>query len=60
MFVSWERNPAVETKWSVFAQYWSDFCYPASDDVLAWRDSRAWVLLYHHEEFFQFGLARNG
>lgn len=55
VFLSWQPNTAVSTTWGIFAQYWSEFCYPASDDLNVWSEAHSWVLLYHHEELLQFG-----
>jgi hypothetical protein len=55
VFLSWQPNTAVSTTWGIFAQYWSEFCYPASDDLNVWSEANSWMLLYHHEELFQFG-----
>jgi len=55
-FVSWQPDTAVKTTWGIFATYWNEFCYPASDDLCVWPESGAWVLLYHHEEQLQFGM----
>jgi len=53
--VMWDRTVAVTLSWSVFSEYWDDFCYPASDDVFIWPQSQDWFLLYYHEERFLFG-----
>lgn len=52
--LSWNDDLAVLVPWSVFASRWSDFCYPASDDVLIWQPARAWTLVYEHEEWFVY------
>gem|GEM_PF-3314778 len=33
VIVSWQPTIAVVTDTEIFMQYWSSFCYPASDDV---------------------------
>lgn len=55
VFLSWQPDTAVITTWGIFAEYWSEFCYPDSDDLLVWSSEHDWVILYHHEEFFQYG-----
>lgn len=55
VFLSWQPNIAVSTTWGIFAQYWTEFCYPASDDLNVWSEANSWMLLYHHEELLQFG-----
>jgi hypothetical protein len=54
--LSWQPDLAVTTTWGIFVRYWNEFCYPASDDVHVWSEAHPWVLLYHHEELFQFGV----
>jgi hypothetical protein len=52
--VRWSRELAVVTTWSIFAEYWDDFCYPSSDDVDVVPVTRDWLLQYHHWEAFDF------
>jgi hypothetical protein len=47
--IAWSPQCALRTSWQIFTEYWSDFCYPSSDDVTVWPDSERWVLFYHHE-----------
>jgi hypothetical protein len=49
VFVCWGGDQAVFTAWSVFCEFWDDFCYP-QECVLIWPESEEWVLLYHPEE----------
>ena len=58
VYLSWQPDTAVITTWGISTEYWSEFCYPASDDLLVWHSENDWVVLYHHEEFFQFGSRR--
>lgn len=53
--LSWDSENALRTSWGVFTAYWQEFCYPASDDLVVFPESEAWVLLYHHEQEFHFG-----
>jgi hypothetical protein len=34
--LTWDQTTAVLLPWAVFAERWSDFCYPSSDDVTIW------------------------
>ena len=52
--ISWSPDCALRTRWTVFADHWSDFCYPSSDDLVVWPDSKRWVLFYDHDEVFRF------
>jgi len=38
--------------WGLFCEHWSNFCHPASDDVVISPLSESWVLMYYHEEIF--------
>jgi hypothetical protein len=54
VYVSWDQDSAIETTWSIFTQYWDDFCYPSSDDVTVIPIAGAWRLDYYHYEQFEF------
>ena len=54
VFVSWSEDLAVETSWDIFTEYWDDFCYPSSDDVMVVPVAGSWRLIYHHYEQFEF------
>lgn len=58
VYLSWQPDTAVFTNWGIFATYWSEFCYPASDDLIVLSTDRRWALLYHHSEFMQHGARR--
>ena len=55
--VLWAEEVAVQTEWGVFSEYWDDFCYPSSDDVIAIPIVGNWELRYHYYEEFDFGSA---
>jgi hypothetical protein len=54
VYISWNRDWAVETSWHIFTEYWDDFCYPSSDDVTVVPTGGTWQLVYHHYEQFEF------
>jgi hypothetical protein len=56
VLVSWDARAAVVTRWRVFVDYWTDFCYPSSDDVTVWAPGESWTLCYRHFETFEFGI----
>src|SRR5690242_11503996 len=56
--VMWEPTVAVAVPWHIFYTYWTDFCYPSSDDVTVWPLSELWGLCYYHEDQLTFGRAR--
>jgi hypothetical protein len=53
--VSWDNKLAALVGWEVFCEYWDDFCYPSSDDVVIFPLSGDWMLFYSHDEYFMFG-----
>lgn len=58
VYLSWLPDTAVLTSWGIFATYWSEFCYPTSDDLIVLPTDRRWALLYHHSERMQYGVRR--
>ena len=52
--LSWDRTTAILIPWKHFAERWSDFCYPASDDVTIWQPHQLWTLEFEHEESFRY------
>jgi hypothetical protein len=56
IFVSWGGDLVLLTAWSVFCEYWNDFCYPM-EDVLVWPNTEEWAFFYYHEERLYFGRA---
>lgn len=51
--VIWDKETGLEMPWTTFVSWWSDFCYPNSDDVtIIVRDRN--YLLWHHDEVFEF------
>ena len=55
VFLSWQPDTAIMTTWGIFADYWSEFCYGASDDLNVWAEDESWAFLFHHEGEFHFG-----
>ena len=58
LVVLWDEKDAILTDKKIFCQYWEDFCYPASDDILIFPLTMEWILYWFHEEQFQFGRRR--
>jgi len=58
VIVMWEPTVAVAVPWHIFCTYWTDFCYPSSDDVSVWPISELWGLHYYHEDQLIFGRSR--
>ena len=55
VYVSWHPNYAVITTWKMMVEYWSDFWYPSSDDVVVVDMSLNWALAIFHQDYIQFG-----
>lgn len=58
VILSWDTDVAIQTTWKIFVEYWQEFCYPASDDLVVFPQHAEWVLFYHHSEAFYFGRRR--
>ncbi len=58
VIVMWEPEVAMRIPWDIFCYYWSDLCFPSSDDVSICPISETWFLQYHHEDRFIFGKIR--
>jgi hypothetical protein len=54
VIVSWDATTAVTAPFKLVAEYWSDFFYPASDDAVVLPLGAEWILVWHHEEHFEF------
>jgi hypothetical protein len=52
--VVWSTTTALSMPWEVFVAYWSDFCYPSSDDVDVYAENGRVVLRWHHDEVFEY------
>lgn len=50
--VFWSSSVAVLTTTEIFADRWSSFCYPSSDDLVVVPLSLSWQLEYNHWEEF--------
>jgi hypothetical protein len=51
--ILWDQNTALNLPWSVFCDYWDDFCYPSSDDADLFLESGQLFLRWNHYEVFE-------
>lgn len=51
--ISWDRDTALNLPWSIFCEYWDDFCYPSSDDVDVFLENGKCFLRWNHYEVFE-------
>ena len=54
ILLSWSPELAVQTQWKILKKSWSDFWYPASDDLTATPISENWVLAVSHDGLFEW------
>ncbi len=54
----WDEGIGMLIPWGTFCDYWSNLCFPSSDDVSICPISESWFLQYHHEDLFVFGRIR--
>jgi len=50
----WNKDTALSLPWQTFVTYWSDFCYPSSDDVDIYVEGGPLVLRWRHDETFEY------
>jgi hypothetical protein len=50
----WNKDTALALPWQTFVSYWSDFCYPSSDDVDIFVEGGPLVLKWRHDETFEY------
>jgi hypothetical protein len=55
VWLSWEPELALCTRWGVFIQHWPAFCYPGSDDLVVFPASQRWAVFHHHTQRLEFG-----
>ena len=54
LIISWNRSTCIYTTKEIFMKYWSDFCYPSSDNITIISELTNWVYFYNHIEVGQF------
>lgn len=50
----WNKDTALSLPWETFVTYWSNFCYPSSDDVDIFVEGGPLVLRWRHYETFEY------
>ena len=53
IILSYGNDEAIFTSLGTFCEYWDDFCYPGSDDIVIFPLNEQWTLAYNHHEVFQ-------
>jgi hypothetical protein len=54
VFAVWNKDTGLSLPWNVFMAYWSDFCYPSSDDVDLFLEGGSIFLRWNHDETFEY------
>lgn len=52
--IVWSEQLGVSLPWETFGDFWSDFCYPSSDDLFVFREDGSCALSYDHSEVFRY------
>ncbi|WP_186755675.1 DUF2947 family protein [Echinicola salinicaeni] len=58
VFLSWDRETSMKTKWKFLVKYWDSFFYGGSDDLTVFDESLEWALLFFHENEIYWGTNR--
>jgi hypothetical protein len=59
VFLSWDGNNGMITKWKFVVKYWNSLFYGGADDLTIFDQSLEGSLLFHHEERIYFGTNKN-
>jgi len=59
VFLSWDRETSMKTKWKYVVKYWDALFYSASDDLTVFDDSLEWAVLFYHENDIYWGTNKN-
>ena len=51
--ISWDQYTALNLPWSIFCEYWDDFCYPSVDDADFFLENGRLFLRWNHFEVFE-------
>jgi hypothetical protein len=54
ILLAWSNVLGLSLPWHSFITYWSDFCYPSSDDIFIFPDVGSGALAWNHDEVFEF------
>lgn len=55
VYLSWDGNSGMITKWKFVVKYWDSIFYGGSDDLTVFDQSLEWTLLFFHEDEIHFG-----
>lgn len=55
VYLSWDEQNGMITKWKFVVKYWNLLFYGGSDDLTVFDKSIEWALLFFHENEIYFG-----
>lgn len=55
VYLSWDCETSLKTKWEIVIEYWDSIYYPGSDDLTIFDESMEWILLFFHENEIYWG-----
>ncbi|KAA5820116.1 hypothetical protein FPF71_17860 [Algibacter amylolyticus] len=55
VYLSWDGNNGMITKWKFVVKYWDSLFYGGSDDLTVFDQSLEWAALFFHEDQIYFG-----
>ncbi|WP_272150707.1 hypothetical protein [Tenacibaculum aiptasiae] len=55
VYLSWDRQNAMITKWKFVVKYWDSIFYGGADDLTVFDQSLEWALLFFHKNEIYFG-----
>lgn len=55
VFLSWDIDTSMKTKWKYVVKYWDSIFYGGSDDLTVFDESLEWALLFFHEDEIYWG-----
>nr|NQU91175.1 DUF2947 family protein [Bacteroidota bacterium] len=59
VYLSWDSETSMKTKWKYVVKYWDSFFYEATDDLIVFDDSLEWALYFYHEGEIYWGTNKN-
>jgi len=58
VYLSWDSETSLKTKWKYVVEYWDTFYYSVSDDLTIFDESMDWMLLFFHENEIYWGTSK--
>ena len=55
VYLSWDSKTAMIVPFYLLAEYFDDFAYPSSDDLIVFDESLNWALIFFHYGDIHFG-----